>query len=122
MSSVGNTSLLPYGTTPQSPVITLPDTLSFKNDRSREAANYFQASLDQLNQKYQQLVALANDSEMVYSARYNFVPKVGFTYHLYHTGNDYLLTLIDNWDKFKYVGSFVLTNDNVWVRQTLNED
>ena len=114
--TVGNTALLPYGTTPQSPVITLPDTISFKADRTREASNFFESALSELNEKYQQLVSLAKDSEMVYNARYNFVPKVGFTYHLYYTGNDYILTLIDNWDKFDYVGSFTLTNDNVWKR------
>ena len=116
MTTIGNTALLPYGTTPQSPVITLPDTVAFRKDRSREAANYFEASLQKLNEEYQQLVALAKDSEMVYGARYNFVPKVGFTYHLYYTGEDYLLTLIENWEKFEYVGSFSLTNDNVWKR------
>jgi hypothetical protein len=116
MSTVGNTAILPYGTTPQSPVITLPDTLAFKNDRTREAANYFDSALHELNERYNQLVALAKDSEMVYNARYNFVPKVGFTYYLYDTGKDYLLTLIDDWDKYRFIGAFTLTNDNVWKR------
>ena len=116
MSTVGNTAILPYGTTPQSPVITLPDTVSFREDRGREAANYFEASLQKLNEEYQRLVSLAKDSEMVYSAKYNFVPKVGFTYHLYFTGSEYLLSLIENWEKFEFIGSFRLTNDNVWKR------
>jgi hypothetical protein len=113
---ISNTALLPYGITPQSPVITLPDTISFKADRTREASNYFESAIEQLNEQYSQLVSLASDSEMVYNARYNFVPKVGFTYHLYNTGVDYVLTLIDRWDKYEYVGSFTLTNDNVWKR------
>jgi len=56
MTTIGNTALLPYGTTPQSPVITLPDTVTFRNDRSREAANYFEASLQKLNEEYQRLL------------------------------------------------------------------
>lgn len=111
-----NTALLPYGITPQSPVITLPDTASFRNDRGRDAANYFEASLQKLNDEYQRLVSLANDSELVYGARYNFIPKVGHSYYLYWTGKDHLLSMIDNWDRYECVGVFQLTSDNVWKR------
>jgi hypothetical protein len=116
MSTVGNTALLPYGVTPQAPAITIPNVAEFKNDRSRNAEKYFHSEIEQLNEKYKHLVQLANDCELVYSATYNFVPKVGHMYHLYWTGIDYTLSMIDNWDRYQCVGTFVLTSDNIWKR------
>lgn len=113
---ISNNALLTYGTHPSAPSIQLPNVQEFKNDRGRNAEKYFQSEIDQLNEKYQQLVSLANDTQLVYNARYNFVPKVGLTYHLYYTGKEYLLSVIDNWDRFNCVGSFVLTHDNVWKK------
>jgi len=119
MSTVGNTALLPYGIVPSAPQIELPKVQEFKDDRGRNAEKYFQSEIDQLNDKYQRLVKLANDTQMVYNAHYNFVPKVGTTYYLYWTGSDYLLSIIENWkwDKHEFVGAYQLTSDNVWVRK-----
>lgn len=119
MSTVGNTALLPYGTVPSAPPIELPKVQEFKDDRGRNAEKYFQSEIDQLNDKYQRLVKLANDTQMVYNAHYNFVPKVGTTYYLYWTGSDYLLSIIENWkwDKHEFIGAYQLTSDNVWVRK-----
>lgn len=119
MSTVGNTALLPYGVTSSAPPIELPKVQEFKDDRSRNAEKYFQSEIDQLNDKYQRLVKLANDTQMVYNAHYNFVPKVGTTYYLYWTGSDYLLSIIENWkwDKHEFIGAYQLTSDNVWVRK-----
>lgn len=113
---VSNNALLAYGTHPSAPPIELPKVQEFKDDRGRDAEKYFQSEINQLNEKYQRLLSLAKDTQMVYSARYNFVPKIGPTYHLYYTGKEYMLSLIDNWDRFKHVGSFVLTHNNVWKR------
>jgi len=116
---ISNNALLPYGVTPSAPLIELPKVQEFKDDRGRSAEKYFQSEIDQLNEKYQRLVSLANDTQMVYNARYNFVPKVGTTYYLYWTGNHYLLSIIENWkwDKHEFVGAYQLTSDNVWVNK-----
>jgi len=116
MSTVGNTALLPYGVTSSAPAITLPNVAEFKNDRTKNAEKYFLSEIEQLNEKYQKLVQLDNDCELVYSARYNFIPKVGMTYYLYWTGKDHLLSLIEHWSKYECVGAFKLTSDNVWKR------
>ncbi len=119
MSTVGNTALLPYGTTPSSPIIELPKVQEFKDDRGRNAEKYFNSEIEQLNEKYERLVSVAKDTEMVYNAAYNFVPKVGTTYYLYWTGQQYLLSMIENWkwDKYKFVSAFQLTSDNIWKRK-----
>ena len=116
MSTDKKSSLLPYGSNISAPAITVPDIDLFKNERSTNAKNYFEAALQDLNEKYAGLLALAKDTEMVYSAKYNFVPKVGHTYHLYWTGEEYTLSLIENWKRFQYVCSFKFNADNVWER------
>jgi len=116
MSTDKKLSLLPYGSSISAPAITVPDIDLFKNERSTNAKNYFEAALQDLNEKYAGLLALAKDTEMVYSAKYNFVPKVGHTYHLYWTGEEYTLSLIENWKRFQYVCSFKFNADNVWER------
>ena len=116
MSTDKKSSLLPYGSSVSAPAITVPDIDLFKNERSTNAKNYFEAALQDLNEKYESLLAVAKDTEMVYSAKYNFVPKVGHTYHLYWTGEEYTLSLIENWKRFQYVCSFKFNADNVWER------
>lgn len=116
---ISNNALLTYGTRPSAPPIELPKVQEFKDDRGRDAEKYFQSEISQLNEKYQKLVSLANDTQMVYNARYNFVPKVGTTYFLYWTGRYYLLSIIENWkwNKFDFVGSYELTSDKIWVKK-----
>ena len=114
---MANNALLSYGTHPAAPKIEVPAVSDFKSDRTLQAHNYFESAASELNEKYQQLVQLANDSKMVYDARYNFIPKVGKDYYLYWTGKDNILTIIDNWSKYEYIGTFVLTTDNVWKRK-----
>ena len=76
-------SLLPYGTNSSAPAITLPDLKLFNNERGSIARNYFEGAADQLNDQYKALTNLAKLNDIVYNASYNFVPRVGQTYHLY---------------------------------------
>lgn len=106
--------LLPYGSNVSAPAIKLPDTDLFKSERSNLAGKYFEERLNQLNREYKELVELAQQTEMIYKARYNFVPKVGHIYYLYETENDYLLSLIENWNRYKCIGAYRFTTDNIW--------
>ena len=62
---------------------------------------------------------LAKYTDLVYNSRYNFVPRVGQIYHLYYTGEYYLLSMIEpeRWDKHTFVASFRFTADNIWEIQ-----
>lgn len=115
-----NAHILPYGSNASAPAIVLPDTALFKSERGANAGNFFTQKLDEINSEYNRLVALANDTELVYNSKYNFVPRVGQTYHLYCTSpQEYILSMIEpeSWDKFKHMGSFLFTADNTWERQ-----
>lgn len=107
-------ALLPYGSHISAPAIVLPDTELFKTERGNNAAKYFEERLAQLNREYEELVKQAKQTERVYNARYNFVPKVGHIYYLYRTENDYLLSLIENWKRYNLVGAYRFTADNIW--------
>jgi hypothetical protein len=117
-----NSHILPYGSNVGAPAIVLPDTALFKTERGVNATNYFQSKLDDLNKKFMELKALAEDTERVYNSKYNFVPRVGHTYYLYWNGSEYLLSLIENWNKFEYCGSYQFNSDNVWIRMSENDD
>jgi len=109
-------ALLPYGGSISAPKITVPDVSGFKKQGAVTASNYFQARVDALQREYEELQKLAKDTELIYKARYNFVPIIGRTYYLYYTGEDYILSLIENWNKFEFIGAFIYTNHNVWER------
>lgn len=111
-----NAHILPYGSNNSAPAITLPDTALFKSERGTNAANYFQGKLEDLNKQFEELKRLAEDTERVYNAKYNFVPRVGHTYHLYWTGEEYLLSMIENWNRFEHRGAYRFNADNIWER------
>ena len=108
-------AVVPYGLSSNAPAIVLPDTDLFKSERGTLARNYFDDKVQQLNDEYERLVELANVNKMVYEADYNFVPRVGQTYHLYLIGEKKMLSIISpqEWNH-THVGSFVYTADSIW--------
>ena len=117
MSENKRRALLTYGTDFSAPKIELPDTDLFKNERGSLARNYFENRLELLNREYQELLDLAKENELIYTAEYNFVPRVGMVYHLYRVNGKVVLSLINpnEWDK-EYHGSYEFTADSVWKR------
>lgn len=113
-----NAHILPYGSNASAPAIVLPDTELFRSERGANAGNYFKQRLNEINEQYQRLVDLANDTEIVYNSKYNFVPRVGHTYHLYDTGKDLILSMIEpeRWEKYEHIGSYKFTADNTWEK------
>ncbi|MDB3966413.1 DUF2452 domain-containing protein [Porticoccaceae bacterium] len=110
-----NKALLPYGISSSAPAITLPDTALFLSERGSLTKNYFENAVDLLNREYDVIRRLAELNELVYSASYNFVPRVGQRYHLYKKADGkYLLSMIENWAAHEFVVSLEFTADSVW--------
>ncbi len=109
-----NPGLLPYGSNVSAPAITLPDTDLFRSERGTNAARYFEEKLAQLNREYEELKRVAELTQLVYNAKYNFVPRVGHIYYLYRDNNEHMLSIIDNWNRFECIGAFRFTADNIW--------
>jgi len=109
-----NPGLLSYGSNVSAPAITLPDTDLFRSERGTNAARYFEERLAQLNREYEELKRVAELTQLVYNAKYNFVPRVGHIYYLYRDNNEHMLSIIDNWNRFECIGAFRFTADNIW--------
>lgn len=115
---VDNPASMPYPTNIGAPAFTVPDVLKHKNERGVNATHYLETKFDQLKKEYFKLVDLAKDTELVYNAKYAFVPVVGKVYHLYVGYDDKLFLSIIEPDRVSWEskGSFKFTADNTWER------
>jgi hypothetical protein len=114
-----NPHSLPYPTNVGAPAFTIPDVLKHKNERGVNATHHLETRFEDLKRQYFELVELANDTELVYNAKYAFIPVVGKVYHLYVGSDDKLFLSIIEPERVTYwdwKGSFRFTTDNIWER------
>ena len=113
-----NPLALPYGSNVSAPAIVVPDVAKFK-ERIPLANHHLNTRLEELKKEYEELLSLAQDTELCYNAKYNFIPIVGETYYLYWNEQEYLLSLIEpeRWNRYEFVGAFVHGTNNTWHRQ-----
>ena len=110
-------SLLAYGTTPSFPAIV-------DQENPLKSNQYISSRVDELKQEYDEIVQIMQDTMRVQSAHIGVTPIVGKEYHLYASKTDEFLSMIapDEWrghtNPKEYLGSFVLTTDGIWKRQT----
>ena len=120
MDDLSKPNLLPYGIVPQAPAIQVPDVALFKRTTATAVVHHFQTRVEEIRRVYQKFMEDVQINDLIYSARYNFVPIVGKDYHLYQTDDGALLSLIDpeRWSKYPYLGTFRLKSDGVWERSS----
>ena len=112
----------PYPTNVGAPAFTLNNIVEFKETRSSNALHDLNTRLEEIKKQYDALVELAQDTEMIYRSKYNFLPIVGKTYHLYIGYDDKpTLSIIgpNDWSTSRsedYLGSFLFTTENTWER------
>ena len=115
-----NPNSLPYPTNVGAPAFTIPDVFKHKNERGVNATHLLETRFEDLKRQYFELVELANDTELVYNAKYAFIPVVGKTYHLYVGADEKLFLSIIEPERVTYwdcKGSFKFTADSTWERQ-----
>ena len=91
---VSNPGTKTYPTNIGAPAFTLPDIITKKRDRGIDAAHQLESKFNELREEYFKLVKLAEDTERMYSAKCNFNPVVGNTYHLYKNKNHFFVSII----------------------------
>lgn len=112
----------PYPTNVGAPAFKLNNIVEFKETRSSNALHHLNTRLEEIKKQYDDLVQLAQDTEMIYSAKYGFIPIVGKIYHLYMGYDDKpMLTIMGpgDWSTSRgedYLGSFKFTTENTWER------
>jgi len=112
-----NAFLLPYGSNISAPVIKIDNVDGFKNKGVSKIEKIFNSELEELVQKYYNLVEEVELNNLIYNSKYSFEPIIGETYHLYENkDNKKFLSLIapDEWNE-KYIISVRLNSDYKWV-------
>lgn len=109
--------LLPYASSPNGPIIEVPNVNSFKKKGIDKVSKQFQAELTDLQKKIKSFVSIATDTQKVYSANFKFEPIVGESYFLYEGRKNTFLSLIEpgQWKK-KCLGAFRLNSEYKWER------
>jgi len=110
-------NLLPYGIVPQAPAITVPDVALFKKSRSMGVVHHFNTRVNEIRKQYEKFLEDVRVNDLIFNARYNFVPNVGQTYYLYRVAEeDYLLSLIEpaKWTKYEFIGAYKMASNDVW--------
>ncbi len=108
----------PYATNLGAPFITTVDTVAWKNRNICSANQLFSAQYFELKAAYEALMAQFEYNNLVYSAKFNFEPIVGNTYHLYQSISHgaFLSVIGPNECNFDFIGSFKLNADKLWER------
>ncbi len=121
-------SLKPYATDVGAPVITTSDTVAWKNRNIHAVNKQISAKYLELKAEYDAMIAQFEYNNLVYSAKFNFEPVIGNTYHLYRNKNQepFLSVIAPRECNFDYIGTFKLNADKMWERletfESQNED
>ena len=109
-------NLLPYGIVPQAPAILVPNVDLFKKSKSPSVVHYFDTRVAEIKKLYEEFLTEVHINDIIYSAKYNFVPIIGRVYFLYKTDDGYMLSLIEpeRWNKYEYIGAYKMSSNDVW--------
>lgn len=111
-------SLKPYATDVGAPAIRTSDTIAWKNRNIHAVNKQINAKYIELKAEYDAMIEQFKYNNLVYSAKFNFEPIIGYTYHLYRNKNKeaFLSVIAPNECNFDYVGTFKLNADKMWER------
>jgi hypothetical protein len=111
-------NILPYGSNVGAPAIVIENIGGWKQKNVDKVNKRILKKYLELNEEMQRLINDYNTNQLIYSAKFNFEPIIGETYHLY-CGKDGInfLSLIDpsEW-KQTHLGSFKLDSENKWEK------
>jgi hypothetical protein len=96
-----------------------PDDIQlFKLEKTSKLKHHFSSKFSELQSEYNKLIEEININERLYSAKHNFEPIPGKSYHLYikENGEEFLSLISPNeWgDRFECVGTFEFLSDGRW--------
>lgn len=113
-----NGKLLPYASGVAAPKITPPDVTSWKNTNIVSANNQFKAKYQDIQEQYKRMMQEFEYNSLVYSAKFNFEPIVGKTYHLYRSRDEstFLSLINPNECNFEHLGTFLLGPNRTWEK------
>lgn len=111
-------NILPYGSNVGAPAIVIENIGGWKQKNVDKVNKRILKKYLELNEEMQRLINDYDTNQLIYSAKFNFEPIIGETYHLY-CGKDGInfLSLINpsEW-KQTHLGSFKLDSENKWEK------
>lgn len=101
-----------------------PDDIQlFKIEKTSKLKHHFTSKFSELQSQYKTLMDEIQLNERLYSAKHNFEPIPGKSYHLYikDTGEEFLSIISPKeWgNKFDYIGTYEFLSDGRWIQSTL---
>lgn len=113
-------NLLPYGIVPQAPAIHLPNVALFKKNKAQTVRQHYETRFEEIKRQYEVMLKEIQINDLIYSAKYSFVPIVGKIYYLYVGIDGYILSLIEpeRWGKYQFIGAFRLATNDIWEEVT----
>ena len=117
-SQTYNAGLKPYATDVGAPSITTTDTVAWKNRNIHTVNKQINAKYLDLKSQYDEMMEQFEYNNLVYSAKFNFEPVIGYTYYLYRNKKQeaFLSVIGPNECNFDYIGTFKLNADKMWER------
>jgi len=111
-------AIKPYATSVGAPVITMNDTIAWKNRSISKVNQKVKAKYLQLKAEYEKMMDEFEYNSLIFSAKFNFEPIVGDVYHLYKRDNDetFLSIIAPDECSFNSIGSFYLNADQIWEK------
>lgn len=111
-------ALKPYATNTGAPVITIPDTVAWKNTNIHKVNKQVKAKYEELRIQYDALIEQYEYNDLVYNSKFSFEPIVGEIYNLYKNKNKqpFLSILTPLECNFDHIGAFRLNADKMWER------
>ena len=115
-------ALLPYGIDPSAPAIQVTYTAEWDGHLAGKAKDTITARAEEIKTDYDDLAALAKDTEFVNSIEKRFEVQVGKEYYVYENKGVKFLSIIaphewtPNTQPEHYHGWFRLSPDGTWIR------
>ena len=108
----------PYATSVGAPVITIPDTVAWKNRSINKVNHKIQARYEELKAEYEKMMAEFEHNNLIFHSNFSFEPIIGEIYHVYKraNGETFLSLIAPEECNFNAVGSFYLNADQIWQK------
>lgn len=110
--------LKPYATSVGAPVITITDSIAWKNRSVNKLNHKVQTRFKEIKEQYDHLMMEFEDNKLIHNAKFTFEPIIGQHYHLYlrENGDHFLSIIAPNECRFNSLGSFYLNADLIWEK------
>ncbi len=111
-------ALKPYATNVGAPVITITDTIAWKNRSINKINHKVAAKYLELKAEYDKMLKEIEYNKLIFQAKFNFEPIIGEAYHLYkrENGSSFLSIIAPGECNFVWLGSFYLNVDQIWEK------